>query len=251
MLYAIFATLLRMAKPTFTIAQRAAAWGVHLFTASGLVAGFMALLAVHEGAFREAALWLLLTLVIDGIDGTFARLARAETVLPQMSGQTIDYVIDFATYAIIPAFFFYEAQLVSPAWNLPCAAIILFVSALYYGKSGMVSEDYYFVGFPVMWNVVVFFLFFVWTFPPLVNVALVIAFATLHFVPIKFAYPSRNSRFMKLTLVITAVFVVSLVWLIWQYPVRSDWAVGGCYVGLLYYALLAVYDTWFVPYDGE
>ena len=35
------------------------AWSVHLFTASGAVVGVLALLAVHVGDLRAAALWMI------------------------------------------------------------------------------------------------------------------------------------------------------------------------------------------------
>ena len=36
---------------------------------------------------------------LDGIDGTFARMAKVKEVLPHVDGKMIDYVIDFFTYA--------------------------------------------------------------------------------------------------------------------------------------------------------
>jgi phosphatidylcholine synthase len=64
-----------------------AAWLVHLFTASGLLAGFMGLLAAVEGDYRMSMLWILATLVIDGVDGTFARMAKSSTFLPTLSSR--------------------------------------------------------------------------------------------------------------------------------------------------------------------
>ncbi|MEO1749134.1 MAG: hypothetical protein AAFR27_11065, partial [Pseudomonadota bacterium] len=75
------------------------------------------------------------------------RWFNVKEVLPYMDGKTIDYVIDFATYAIIPAYLFYEAQLAPPSVLLLSTFTILMVSAIYYGKEGMVSEDMQFVGF--------------------------------------------------------------------------------------------------------
>ena len=61
--------------------KKLAAWSVHVFTASGLLAGFMGLLATVEGDYRAAMLWMLATLVIDGVDGTFARMANVQEIL--------------------------------------------------------------------------------------------------------------------------------------------------------------------------
>ena len=66
--------------PSGTI--RFLAWCVHLFTASGAVLGGLALLAIHEARYGDAILLMLATLVIDSVDGTFARKIRvAEVVL--------------------------------------------------------------------------------------------------------------------------------------------------------------------------
>ena len=224
--------------------QKILAWSVHLFTASGLVAGFMAILAVNEKDWRTAMLWLMACLLIDAVDGTFARLFRVKEVLPYMDGKTIDYVIDFATYAIIPAYFFHEAELVSENWRLPCTAIILLVSALYYGKEGMVSDDMYFVGFPVMWNMVVLYMLFVFQLSPTANAIAIIFFAILHFVPIKFAYPSQASKFKIPTIIVSIIFITTLVAILWFYPNRNPWLTGSAIFTAGYYGLLAIYNTW-------
>ena len=114
-----------------------------MFTASGLIAGFLAVLAIQAHDWRAATFWMLLTLVIDGIDGTFARMANVKEVLPGIDGQTIDYVVDFCTYAIIPTYFFYQAGMVEDQYAIPVSVLILLVSSIYYGRDGMVSDDYY------------------------------------------------------------------------------------------------------------
>ena len=230
-----------MTKPTFI--QKTLAWSVHIFTASGLLTGFMAILAINEKDWRSAMFWLLAALVIDGIDGTFARMFRVKEVLPFMDGKTIDYVIDFATYAIIPAYFFYEAELVAQDWRLPLTFLILMVSALYYGKEGMVSADNYFVGFPVLWNMVVFYLVFVLSCSPLMNALLVVFFAILHFVPIKFAYPSQASRLKGVTIAATLVFLIALPLLVYYYPERPMWLKIVMILNLCYFGGIATWDT--------
>lgn len=228
--------------PTFM--QKAAAWAVHLFTSSGLVAGFMAILAINEKDWRMAMIWLIVALVIDGIDGTFARMARTKEVLPEMDGKTIDYVIDFANYAIIPAYFFYESQLVEEALRLPLTAMILLVSALYYGKQGMISDDHFFIGFPVLWNVVVFYLVFVW--PPIawISTATVIFFCIIHFVPIKFLYPSQTARFSKVTIPVTVIMLITLIVIVFFYPDQKLWLSILANLCLAYFGCMAVYNTW-------
>ncbi len=234
-----------MTSKTYSPIQKALAWMVHIFTASGLIAGFMAILSINEKDWQTAMFWLFIALVIDGIDGTFARMFKVKEVLPQIDGKTIDFVVDFANYAIIPAYFFYVADLVPEAWNLPCTSLILLVSALYYGKDGMVSKDNYFIGFPVLWNMVVFYLIFVFQASPFVNVLLVFAFSILHFIPIKFAYPSQASRFQKPTLLVSLIFFIILLSILYLYPEKNAILTVLAWLCGLYFGFLAIYNTYF------
>lgn len=206
----------------------------------------MGLVAVTEGDYRLAMLWILVTLVIDGIDGTFARMARVGEVLPRVSGKTIDYVIDFFTYAILPAYLFYEAFDFTYWARLACCFAMLLSAALYYGKEGMVSASgNHFVGFPVMWNMVVYvFVFVVPDLPPWALVTLVASFAVLHFVPVLFAYPSQGGRWWVATLVATVAFVAAAVMNVWYYPDTSPFWRLVCLLTVLYYAILAAVDTY-------
>lgn len=228
----------------YSILQKSFAWSVHIFTASGLIAGFLAVLAIHQQDWRVATFWMLLTLVIDGVDGTFARMANVKEVLPGIDGKTIDYVIDFCTYAIIPTYFFYNAGLVIDSWALPLSVVILLVSSIYYGMDGMVSDDYYFIGFPVMWNMVMFFLFFVTDFSSLGNAAVIIFLAALHFLPIKFVYPSRAPRMQKTTILMTVIMLVTLIAAVFIYPAKQTWLTVLSCMSLAYFGLLAIYDTY-------
>ena len=223
--------------------QKALAWSVHLFTASGLLAAFMSILAINEQDWQMAMVWLIVCQIIDGVDGTFARLFKVKEVLPNMDGKTIDYVIDFVSYAVVPAYFIYQAGLLEPPFQIICTFVILLVSALYYGKEGMVSEDYYFVGFPVMWNMVVFFLVFVYDFTPLWNAILIFIFAILHFVPIKFVYPSRGYKYRWLTLTMTAIAIILAGITLFIYPEKPPYLVLILTLTLAYYGVRAVLDT--------
>ncbi|MCB9293626.1 MAG: CDP-alcohol phosphatidyltransferase family protein [Lewinellaceae bacterium] len=230
--------------PTFSPADKALAWSVHLFTATGVLAVFMAILAVSAGDFRAAMFWLLAAQLIDGVDGTLARRFRVTEVLPHVSGKNIDFVIDFASYAIVPAYMIYESGLMHGPWNLAATFLILLVSAVYYGKEGMVSDDYYFVGFPVMWNMAAFYMIFVFQWGHWGNVLLVAVLSILHFVPIKVAYPSRATHWRGPTLAVTAVTILVLVAITYLYPDRNAWLTALAWGCLAYFAVFVVWATW-------
>lgn len=227
------------------------AWAVHLFTASGLIAGFYALLAINQKDWNAAMLFLLIALVIDGIDGTFARMVKVKEVLPQVDGKMIDFVVDFINYAFIPAYFLYVYEAVSTPFLIPMVALILLVSAMYYGKEGMVSEDNYFIGFPVLWNVAAFYLIFIFQMGELANLLIIIALAILHFVPIKCAYPSRGSRFIIPTIIVSMWFAVVLVFSIIKFPDISAIIRIQAMIILLYFIMLCILDTFNISFTSN
>ncbi|MGB1241001.1 MAG: hypothetical protein ACPG49_00670, partial [Chitinophagales bacterium] len=165
-------------------------------------------------------------------------------VLPNFDGKAMDYVIDFANYAIIPTYFFYECGIVDESWRMPCVVVMLIVSAFYYGTPGMVTDDFHFVGFPVLWNIVVHYLFFVFTFASAVNVGLIFFFAILHFVPIKYLYPSRTSKMMLFNITNTVLCFASNAMIIWFYPEASIWWTVLAIGTMVYFVAVGLHSTY-------
>ena len=46
------------------------AWGVHAFTGSGAILGFLALISILNNDQVGSFLWLGMALLVDGVDGT-------------------------------------------------------------------------------------------------------------------------------------------------------------------------------------
>src|SRR3990167_4779241 len=78
------------------------AWLVHLYTASGAVLAFFALLLIEQGKFPEAFSLLALAVLIDASDGTLARLARVKEVIPWFDGDRLEDIIDYLNYVLVP-----------------------------------------------------------------------------------------------------------------------------------------------------
>jgi phosphatidylcholine synthase len=76
-----------MSRQPYALHQRLLAWSVHVFTATGMLAGFAAIIAITRSDWRSAGIWLLVGLIIDGVDGTFARLWKVSEVLPHVQGK--------------------------------------------------------------------------------------------------------------------------------------------------------------------
>ncbi len=223
--------------------HRLIAWLIHLLTALGAVIGMMALLAIFEGDYHASLWWLVLALFVDGIDGPLARHFNVTKVLPGFNGNTLDEVIDYFTYAIIPAIFAYMVGLVPAGWGLVAAGMILLSSLYYYGNSDQKSEDYFFKGFPVVWNIVVFYLYILqmslW-----VNLGVFTLCVILSFVPIYFVHPARVVFWRKITLPVTILWgVANLVILITYERKEPGWLMVISLVCLTYLIGIGLWRT--------
>jgi phosphatidylcholine synthase len=164
----------------------AAAWGVHLFTASGAVLALLALDAVIRNAFRDALLWLLVALVVDGVDGTLARRLRVAERVPRIDGAALDLVVDYLTYVLVPVLIMWRGEFLPSPLTLPLASAILLSSLYVFVRSDMKTDDGYFRGFPALWNVVAAYFVLVpptqWLAAVIVIVLIVLTFAPVHVV---------------------------------------------------------------------
>lgn len=192
-------------QPDFSLSRRLAAFSVHVLTASGVAFGLLALLAAHGQRFTEMFLWLGVALIIDGIDGPLARRFRVKEVLPQWSGETLDLVVDYLNYVIVPAYALMLSGILPSPLHYLCGIAITVTAALYFADSRMKTDDAFFRGFPAVWNVVVFYLL-VGKPSGAVAAATVILLCIMTFVPVPFLHPFRVTRLRWLTLALLAAW---------------------------------------------
>lgn len=181
---------------------------VHVFTACGAVCGLMATLAVFAGAWEAVFGWLGLALVIDGIDGTFARMAKVDQRLPRFSGDRLDLVIDYVTYVFVPTLALLQAGFLPGYAGLIPAGMILVSSLFHFSDTQSKADDYSFVGFPAIWNAVAFYIF-AFGLPLWATVAVVLVFVALTFVPLKWAHPLRTPALRLVTAFAIALWAVA------------------------------------------
>jgi phosphatidylcholine synthase len=205
----------------------AAAWLVHLLTASGVVVAFLALAAISQSEWRAALLWLLAALAIDGIDGTLARWARVKEVVPRIDGEAFDLIVDYLNYVFVPTIFICAAGLVPASLTLPLAAAILLSSVYVFVRRDMKTEDNYFRGFPALWNVVAFYLFAARP-GETVGAVVVAALAVLSFAPILFVHPFRVRDFqpwLQIVALLWAAATLALLWPGWSQDAARAWLI--------------------------
>jgi phosphatidylcholine synthase len=190
------------------------AWGVHGYTALGLVAAAgMAVLIVRGGAadFAWAFVLMAVATVVDCTDGLLARAVRVKEVLPRFDGTLLDNLVDILTYAFLPLLLLWRAEVLPAewAWGL---LVPLLASGYGFCQTNAKTADGYFLGFPSLWNVVAFYLYLL-AWPAWFTLGVLWLLSALTFVPSRYLYPSRGRGWVNA--VATALGVVWGVLLTW------------------------------------
>ena len=223
--------------------MRLAGAAVHLYTASGSVLGLLIVLAAFEGE-TVAALWLMLaTLFIDGTDGMLARRMRVKETIPWFDGARLDDIVDYLTYVFAPIVLLWTTgHLRHDGVGYILAALPLLASCYQFCRVDAKTSDHFFLGFPSYWNVVAFYVI-VLDLGDLVTAAVLVLFAILVFVPIRYLYPSRMQALQGLTLTLTVVWLVSYAVLVVQLPDPNPWVVAVSLGYMAYYWGLSIWLT--------
>jgi len=197
--------------------DKIAAWAVHGFTASGAVLGFLAIISIFNNDLIGAFLWLGLALLIDGLDGSLARKIGVTDKTPNIDGSALDLVIDYLNYVIIPALMIYWFQFVPPGWEIYIPAGIVAVSLYTFANINMKTSDYYFSGWPALWNILVLYFYILGT-NLWINLIVIIILYILTFVPIKFVHPLRVKDLRNYTIFATVLWSASTLKLVTANP---------------------------------
>jgi len=212
----------------------AAAFGVHIFTASGAALALFALLAAIEHKWGLMFLLLGIALFVDGVDGMMARRLDVAERLPRWSGDVLDLVVDFLTYVFIPAFVVVASGLL-PAWlSITCAIAIIISGALYFADTNMKTKDNYFLGFPAVWNVPAFYLLLLRP-DPWVAAAVILLLAATTFLPVPFVHPFRVRQLRVVTVSLLAIWSVLAAIALWRDMMPGPWITAGLCAIALYF----------------
>ncbi len=220
--------------------SRPLAWLVHAYTAVGATFGFFAIAAAVSGDIRAAFLWLWAAMFIDCSDGTLARRLRVKEVVPEFDGARLDDIVDYLTYVFVPiAIAHVDGRLPAGALGLSVGSLPLLASAYGFGRVDAKTDDHLFTGFPSYWNIVVLYFYLLET-DPVLNALVLGALSALVFVPIRYAYPSRNPTGATVTFTLGPLWALLILYLMLQLPetnTRMAWA--SLYFPLWYFGLSA------------
>lgn len=223
--------------------QRASALAVHLYTASGAVFAFLMVLAAFQGRPEQALWYGLITMIIDGTDGTLARRFRVRETLPWFDGARLDDIVDYLTYVFAPVLLLWTRNyLPDGALGIAVAAMPLLASSYQFCRTDAKTDDHFFLGFPSYWNVVAFYAIVQQWSKPFTGAFLLIC-SVLVFVPIRYLYPSRTRAFRKLTLAISGLWLISYGLILAQLPNPSPLLVSVSVLFVVYYVVMSLYLT--------
>jgi phosphatidylcholine synthase len=182
---------------------------LHAFTATGVLVGMAALVAVLDGSARMAIIWLLVAQLIDGIDGPLARRLLPDEATTKFDGYVLDLVIDFVTCVLVPAAFLWQFRMVNHdrSGMIAIAALLMF-SCLWFSRTDQQDDDSWFHGFPAAWNMVVPTLWLLDS-SPTVTMVVVASLSILTMTNVQFAHPVRVVQ-----------------WRIWNMTAISVWVIG-------------------------
>jgi phosphatidylcholine synthase len=230
---------------------RTRAYAVHLLTASGVVAAFLAVAELFDNTPDERVVfaWLVVAVVIDAVDGPLARAWDVKRFAPDIDGRTIDDIVDYLTFTFVPLLLVWRMGwvpfapgLLGAVWIVPA----LMASLLGFANLGAKDEAAgYFRGFPSYWNIAAFYAGL--AFHGLgetgqwFNGVVLLALAALTVSPVRFLYPNLAPRPWKLPVLLGAVaWLVVLLGMLLFYRGTPGWAVGVSLIYPAFYVTLSI-----------
>lgn len=230
--------------------SRAAAWGVHVYTASGVVFALLATLEACSSTpdARFVFLWLCVAVLIDATDGPLARRVRVKEVVPHIHGRTIDDIVDYLTFTFIPLLLIARMEWV-PQPTLLFVAPPLIASLLGFANAGAKDEvGGFFLGFPSYWNIVAFYAGLLAAADlRAANAVMLLVLAVLTVTPVGFIYPNlAPPRWRAAILGGAFVWTVILLLMLPKYPNASPRIIVASLIFPVFYTALSISE--FVRY---
>lgn len=242
---------MKLTTPAVHPLRYMAAWAVHLFTASAACIGVFTLEKIYQHEYTFA-LWLMaITVIIDAVDGTFARLVGVKNILPKIDGALLDNIMDYLNYVITPCFFLLvKPGMLPPEYTVLIVSAITVTSAYQFCQDDAKTPDHFFKGFPCYWNIAVFYMY-IFNTSMTFNAILLSVFCVLIFVPVKYVYPSRldyltDSRILKILMhCCSALYGVSSFCLLLNYPDTNVFWLTLSLSYIVMYLFLSFYRTYY------
>lgn len=214
---------------------------VHLYTASGAVLALLISVSAFQGEATRALWLMLVALLIDSTDGLLARRLRVSEALPFFDGARLDDIVDYMTYVLAPMLLLWSGgYLPDGLLGLVVAALPLLATSYQFCRVDAKTDDHFFLGFPSYFNVVAFYVVIFGL--NVTGVCLVLAACSLLvFIPIRYVYPTRTVAFRKLSLTLTALWLLGWAGILSGMPHPDPLLLAFSLLYLAYYFGLSFY----------
>jgi len=120
-----------------------------LFTTGNLICGFFSIISTFNGQFFQAAIFVVLAHLLDGLDGYVARLTKTTSQF----GLELDSLADLISFGLAPAILVYYWALVPwGTWGWLAACLYVVCGALRLARFNVqirTVEKSHFVGLPI------------------------------------------------------------------------------------------------------
>jgi phosphatidylcholine synthase len=208
----------------------------------------LALQGVVDGEVRIALLWLIVSQILDGLDGPIARGLDVEIHAPLINGQILDLVVDYVTCVVVPVAFMLNFEMLPAKYEALIAGFIFLTSALWFARSDIETDDHWFNGFPAVWNLAVpTFLVFESTPTEVAIFTLILGMSQLTY--FKVPHIVRVDQLRRITLPFGIIYLGNLTYLSWNYSktlgVQSNLVSEIILIAFPVYLLgFGIYKTW-------
>ncbi len=226
---------------------RNAGYALHVMTASGAVVGMLALQAVINDNIHAALVWLVISQILDGLDGPIARKFDVPLTAPRVDGHILDLVVDYVTCVVVPiAFMNHFLMLPSHSETLLAGSMFLF-SALWFARTDLETDDHWFNGFPAAWNLAVPTLLLAHTSTAQVAIICGVLCAS-QLTNFKMPHIVRSPQLRSITLPFGIIYLANLTYLSVTYTNSGDnnltWLTGGILFGFpIYVFAISIWRT--------
>lgn len=118
----------------------------NIVTLTNLILGVISLWLTTEGQYNDAAVTILLAMILDGLDGRLARRFKVDSDF----GKELDSLSDLVSFGVAPAILVYASVLCRFGYvGLIIAIIFAVCGAIRLARFNVLNIKTYFVGVPI------------------------------------------------------------------------------------------------------
>lgn len=187
-----------------------------MFTLGNLYCGFLSIGFAANGQFNNAAILILIGMMLDSMDGRLARMLKADSQL----GKELDSLADIVTFGVAPSFlvyytYFYQFGL----WGLMVAGLFPLFGAYRLARFNISTDKSslnYFIGVPITaaGGIMAILTLFGDLIP---NIVTTVVFTALSFLMVsRIRIPSFKEVPLPKYGTIVTIFLGSLLFVIWK-----------------------------------